>query len=341
VLDRTAWHAERRTGIGSTDTAKILGLSKRGTALTVWREKVSPESDNPDADMSLPAWLGLRLQGVVAELYQQASGVTLRADNRTHRYRPWPILYTHLDYRAKGARWLVVECKTRAYMTGWGEAGSAVVPVDVWVQCQHELLVTGADRVHVAVLFGHHTFRVYDIERHPEFHGQMLERLPVWWERHVIGGEEPPATGHALDRQAVTALHPHPTEPLRSTTPRQDELIADLLLARANERQAKAAKEELENRVRQMIGDASGLIGAWGDITLGEPGTKTDWRRLADSYRKAADQLLTLVPDNPDAALIATQLPVLEGLYTKRDETRRISYHITGGTDDQNTSAAS
>jgi predicted phage-related endonuclease len=106
-----AFDEQQRSGVGSTDSPKLLGLSKYGTALTVYERIVGGA---PPHQPSLPAWLGLKMQRTVAELYTEATGIRVRADNGHHRHPTLPFIVTHLDYRAWGNRQHLVEAKTRA-----------------------------------------------------------------------------------------------------------------------------------------------------------------------------------------------------------------------------------
>src|SRR4030095_4125765 len=110
---RKEWHEQRATIIGATDSPKILGLSRHGTALSVYNDKVNPSGPQ---GQSLPAWLGLKLQSAVGELYTAATGTRLRASDRLFRMREFDWIGCHLDFRAWGDPTLLVEAKTRAYM---------------------------------------------------------------------------------------------------------------------------------------------------------------------------------------------------------------------------------
>lgn len=270
----------RSTVIGATDSPKILGFSRWGTALTVYNDKVNP--DLSDRDMSLPAWLGLKMQATVGELYTAATGVRLRADNRMHRMAGNDFIGCHLDFRAWGKPGHLIECKTRAYMSGWGDEGTTQIPVEIWVQVQHEMMVTDAELCDVAVLFGHHTFRFYSILRDQEFITGLLERLTEFREQNWLPRVPPLPTGHDLDTDYVKSANPDHDEEIKPATPEQVALVERFRLARQNAAQAKVAEAEAANRVRDLIGTAAGISGAFGTIT---------WKRTKDSEVVHWDQV--------------------------------------------------
>lgn len=294
----------QRTGLGATDSPKILGLSRWGTPLTVYRDKVDPVAED---ESSLPAWLGMKLQGTVAELYTAREGVRLRADNKHHRSRSYDFIVCHLDFRAWGRPDLLVECKTKAYMTGWGPDGSAEIPADVWVQVQHEMYVTGATECHVAVLFGHHTFRVYPIKRDDQFLDKLVSRLIRFWNDHVEPRIPPLPIGHYLDDGIIRRDHPAGDGTLKPATPEQAKLANQLKAVRVNAAQIKTAQEELENRLKQIIGDADGLTGPFGTITFkrSKDSESVDWEQVAVAYGNVVEDLLLLANPGDDPETVA------------------------------------
>jgi len=279
---------QRRTGLGATDTPKILGLSRYGTALTVYDSKVNAV---PEHQPSLPAWLGLQLQGTVAQLYRTATGNVVRADNKHHVHRQHPWLVCHLDFRVRGKPHTLMECKTRAYMKGWGDDGSTDIPPDVWAQVQHEMLVTGAVECHVAVLFGHHTFRVYPIHRDEDFHTALVPRLEEFWFQHVLARVPPNPSSHPSDRALLGRLHPSDDGDLLSATPEQGQLVHSLQTAMKAAALAQEDVEEVKNRIKAALGDHAGWITPYGTVTWKKTADirKVEWRKVATELAKEVD----------------------------------------------------
>ncbi len=332
VLDeRAAFFEEQAHVIGSTDAAAILGLSKRATPLSVWRRLTgATKTDKP----SLPGWLGQRIEGVVAELYIAATGNPVRADNLQHLHPIHPFIGCHLDRRVVGDPRTIVELKTRSRMTGWGEDGSSVIPPDIYAQVQQQMLVTAAREVHVAVLFGlGHDFRVYRIPRDDEFLALLLPKLIQFWEMYVETGIAPPATGHEVDTEAVSQGPGGAGGVAKAATPEQEMLVANLRLARLNYAQAKLAKDQWENRIRQVIGTADGLRGSFGVIWYkrSKRSKQVEWEYVAKVYRGAFDALYELIAGQPEqeVAILRDEVDAAETLYTTwKDGTRRLRVEL-------------
>lgn len=322
VLDqRKTFHEERRRGIFSTDTSAILGLSRYGTPLTVYRAKLG-ETDVRQP--SLAAWLGSHLENLVAELYTTSTGIKVRADNLAHFHKTYPWLGTHLDRRAVGDPGLIIELKTRGSTRGWGEDGSSDVPIDVWTQVQHEAFVVGAREVHVAALFSNSSFRVYTIAPDPSFERDVVPVLSAFWQDNVVAKVPPLPTGADPDTEYVRALADEGDGgEMKPCTPEMEEIVLRYKLARFNAAQAEFARDGLKNELIQIIGpDSDGLTGTFGRILYKRTRMvrKTDWKLVAESLRRAAEELLELAApsedDLPKYAAVQAVVDAVEDLYT-------------------------
>ncbi len=291
MLDRAAFLAERQTGIGASDAAGVLGLSRWATPLSVYQSKVEPLDDEASG-MSLPQWLGLRLEDVVAELFTGRTGLETRADQRLHRHPEDPWLISHLDFRVKGRPDELVECKTAYDSRGWGDEGSEDVPVDYWVQAQHEMLVTGAKVCHLAALFSFRDFRAYRIERNDVFLGQWRQAAAEFWHDHVEAKVPPPLEGDQFSKQVVRARWPSHDEDLKVLPPERELVVLRLREERAKLKQQEIVVATLEHRVEDLIGDAAGITGTWGKVTW-----KTTKDRVKVAWQQVAEMLAAAIGD--------------------------------------------
>lgn len=323
ILDeRRDWLERRNAGLFSTDGPKILLLSRFGTPLTVYEDKVGKSPERP---MSLPAWLGLKLEATVAELYTEATGRRVRRDARDHWAKDTDFpMGAHLDFRVVGEPKRLVEAKTRAYMKGWGEEGTTEIPPEIWVQVQHQMRVTNAERCDVSVLFGHHTFRVYDIERDDGFLPGYTQTLSTFWHGNVLARVPPPPSGKPQDTERVRDRHPVHDDTLRAATPEQEGLVRLYRQARYNRDQAEERKAELENQIKEAIGDHAGLTGSFGNITWKKTsdGTSVGWQQVASAYHNVITDLLLMANPGDDEDAVARYAAdqavyeTAEGLYT-------------------------
>lgn len=261
------WHEERRKGIGSSDAAAILGLSKWATQLDVYSEKMG--QGEPREDTAFTEW-GRRLEAVIADAAEDALNVGREGDERIrftswlpaiHCKAWWPA-FTHVDRRGRvdGAM-TALECKSGMGTRGWGDPGTVsitdahqVIPPDYAIQVGHHLLCTGYAAVYVAALIGYRDFRLYRVERDEAWLDDLLADERQWWEAHVVAGVPPDPDGMIALRARLAGQTAVP-----SATPEQ-QLIADRALAAKRARDAADGryKAEVEKLARSM-GDQKGI----------------------------------------------------------------------------------
>ncbi len=342
LADRDAFRANRREGIYSTDSPAILGLSRWHSPLSVWLSKV--QDTEPEGAMSLQAFLGHQLEDALGQLYNERfpeAELIRFTDKDEIIYAPdgRPILRTHLDFmRSDEPHPVVVECKTRGRRSDeWGEDGSAKVPVDIWVQTQHEMMVTKAIRADVPVLFGLYTFNVFHVPRDDEFIEQLQARLLKWWDDYVVANVQPPMVAHEIDVQFSKRWEQ--TEPgLRSATPTQEALFRDWRAARVNAGQVAKVVQLYESQVRDLIGPAEGIMGSFGEVTYRKAKDSVDrhWDMQAGTYRQMAEELLEMAAPGDDPALVARLghiqqlLPMVGTIYNEvKPGSRRLNVTFT------------
>lgn len=305
---------EQQRGIGATDTPKILGIDRYGTALTVYERLIGVPQEDRD---SLPAWLGMQLQNTVAELYTTATGLRVRADNRQHQHPEDEWLVCHLDYRVWGDPNILVECKTRAYTKGWGPDGSTEIPPDVWAQVQHEMLVTGTKECHVAVLFGHHTFRVYPIKRDEAFIKALRGSLYRFYHEHVLARVPPPAGPD--DGRTLSKAHPQDDGEMLTATAQQNEMVKELLARERTLTVAERLVSEQQNAIKQALGEAQGFYSVHGTVTW-----KTTKARRYVNYEQIFIEMLDLLPEEDGIPEQVNQ--IMEIHTTVKPGTRRFTF---------------
>ena len=325
---QAAFDSERMSGVTSTDVASILGLSRWGTALSVYKAK---RGESPVRTAGLSAWMGTRLEPLVTELYTTANGIRLRADNLYHVHPKYPWFGCHLDRRTVGDPRHLVELKTRFSSRGWGADGSADIPPDVWCQVQAQMAITGATRCDVAALFGNSDYRTYHILPDETFVTELIPTLESFWFNNVLAGVPPEPTGSAVDSDIVKMIPGGDTGVLKPATAEHELAVARLRVARMRFAEAEREKDEAENLIKVIIGeDADGLTGSFGTITWkrAKPWLKTDWKTLAGVYQNAAIRLLELAPPDEEVGDIQATVDLAPTLYSEtQPAVRRIDLH--------------
>lgn len=176
---RAEWLKLRQIGIGGSDVAALLGLSKWRTPLDVYNSKVEEPIEVDNVSME---W-GRRLEPVIREKYAEAVGMEVTIPPFMFQHPEHTFMIADVDgIRADGR---IVEIKTARTQMGWGEEGTDEIPDYYKTQVQHYMTVLGAKSCDVAVLIGASDFRIYTVESDPELESLLIEAETDFWHNHV------------------------------------------------------------------------------------------------------------------------------------------------------------
>lgn len=294
---RTDWLAQRRTGIGGSDVAAILGLSKWRTPLDVYLDKRGERAEQPDN----PAmrW-GRNLEPVVLAAYAEETGQDVRRPEGIIAHADHDWMLANLDGFTDEPR--IVEVKTARAATGWGEPGTAEVPDDYALQVQHYMAVSGFELADIAVLIGGSDFRIYTVPADRQLQADVIEQLATFWQR-VQDGSPPEPVSYA---DAVQRYGHHAAAGTVSASASVRRAWAELCGLRAD---IKALEEQEEARKAELL------------LALGDHGDT-----LVDSAGKTlATWKLAKAPERFDSTRFKSEHPNLAAAYTKAGEpTRRL-----------------
>jgi putative phage-type endonuclease len=205
-MEDIAWHKERQKGIGSSDVAAILGLSKWKTPSDVWLEKVSEEPIIAEETPLMKA--GLILEDAIAEWWEDESARKVRRDKRMRWHKSFSFLFADLDrtiVAENGDGPGVLECKnvSEQFYRYWPEGAPHAIH---WAQVQHQLDVTGYNWGEIGALIGGHAFIRFPIEPDREWINYKNEELEHFWFGHVQKGIPPEPITHQEANERYKAL---------------------------------------------------------------------------------------------------------------------------------------
>lgn len=262
---RAAWLEERRKGIGSSDAAALVGLSKWATPLHVYLEKVG-EWNSPE---TAPKKAGLRLEQVVADWYFDVTGRRPEwPDTAILAHPSYPWMLASLDRKVwTGTATWVLELKTAREDSEWGTPGTDEIPDYYNLQVQHQLAVTGWEVGEVAVLFAGQDFRVYQIPRNEKIISTLIGVEGDFWNRIQRRDPPPPDFEHPRTLELLKNLYGVQSD--LEVTLAGDAFQAAQRILRIDEERLhlKKEKQALQGELLDAMGPA-GLARLSGGITL-------------------------------------------------------------------------
>ncbi|MEI5100361.1 YqaJ viral recombinase family protein [Streptomyces sp. PmtG] len=293
--DREAWLTARRSGIGSSDVAAILGISKHGNALAVWHDKTGGlplESD--DSEPAL--WGRIDEEGIAREWARRNRSVVRRVGLVANVDRPWQMCT--LDRRvlecplADGREKCAVEVKCRDKMkTHLFRKG---VADDVLVQTLWQADVCGFDHIHAAVRLGGNDYRqfVIRVADHADLVADLRTAGANAWQQ--ITDRRPPVLADDADPDVLLdlydRLHPHRAGAVDITRDIDtQDAVADYLDAHNDYVAAEKRKKAAKARILAGLGGAeAATVLDRVHVALDERSKQwTDVARLAERWPEA------------------------------------------------------
>lgn len=188
TVDSDEWHEARRSSLGASEVAAVLGLSKWQTPLSVYMAKQGVRNEIPEN----LAYFGRNMEPVIAgwimhtrpDLGIVGPGFSARSDD-------WPWLAVSPDrIVSDNGKPIPVELKTSsAYSRADWESG---VPLYYLAQVQAQIAVLDAPYGWLAVLHGGNDAELFRIERDEEFITQhLIPKTREFWEDYVTAGVPP------------------------------------------------------------------------------------------------------------------------------------------------------
>lgn len=258
---RPDWLAARALGIGGSDIAAIVGLSRWATAYGVWDNKTTGrELDDNDA----MDW-GRRLEPILADHFTDTTGIpTIRVGLMRNRAHPLAIGSVDRLTDCTG-HCPQVDGIWEGKTTSWrmaDEWDDEQIPDAAELQAQWYLGVTGRSHAHVSVLIDGRNPLQRTVQADRALFEVLVKQAEEFWHLHVETNTPPPITsGLALDE--VKRRYPDAEPVVKVADPDQLEpLLAALEVAGDDYRTAKDRRDALTARVRDLIGEATELWSA-------------------------------------------------------------------------------
>lgn len=282
--------ALRLQGVTGSEIGAVAGLSPYSSPLQVALIKFGeapPFIETPDIKR------GNHLEAGICSWWAEEVGATDVTNPGTLVWSENPLVIATPDRAAtvSGAR-LAVEAKApRSWARGWGMPWTDQIPPLYLAQVHWEMAALSVSQCHVPALRDDELC-VYLVNRNEEFLMLLVEQAERFWRDFIVPRKYPPAS--APDTTALKALLPESRRPRLALADLPQDATGTIEALRAIRSQWKELderKDALENRVKQMLGDAEGLETPWGSISWknNKPTQATDWKAVVTSFRQTVN----------------------------------------------------
>lgn len=304
-LNREEWLKERMKGIGGSDAAKVLGVSRWGGPLSVYLEKKGlyvPE------DPGEPAYWGTVLEDVVAREFEKRSGLRVQRQNKIFQHAEYPWMLANIDRRIVGQN-KGLECKTASNFMGDEWEGDEL-PDSYYLQIQHYMAVMGWEACWVACLIGGQRYVQKEVQRNPELINTIIEKEREFWEEHFLKDVPPPVT--PFDNP--NSLWPEQTEDDMVQDIDEETITIAQSLARvqATIKGLENEEERLKGILKAKIGEKAGIQGicSWKQA---KSKMVTDWQSVAIELGAESDIISRHTEEKPGSRRFLLDKSIVKG----------------------------
>lgn len=253
------WVEARKSGIGGSDVASIMGLNKYSSPLEVWMVKTG-RAESPDLSDKPAVYWGNVLEDVVANEFKRRHPdlqVTKKNATLVSKKRPWAFANIDRSLVDRCGNKGVLECKTvgARRASDWDEG----VPDYYLTQVTHYLSVTGYKYAWVAALIGGQDYREFYIERDAEDILALDSAVDCFWRNYVVPGIPPALVGSKSEAETILTTHSDPSDEYVSMLDADVPYLDEYIQLKEQEKAIKERKQLIENKLKDAIGDNKGL----------------------------------------------------------------------------------
>lgn len=255
---REEWLEVRKSGIGSSEVATIVGLNPWETPYQLWRRKLGIDAPKEE-NFAMKA--GHYLEDAVSrfwsdetgrEIIKRSAGDWIIRDNERHYLQVSPDrTYWLTGEKRNDTNKGILECKTTQMTVDPDD-----LPKHWFCQVQYQLGVAGYEHGSLAWLCSGREFGYKDIDLVPDFYQWLVEEVSRFWQDNILGKVEP----SAVSVKDVLLKYN------RQVDGKIVEVGADILDACSELREIKkqikgleTTQAELEERIKLAFGDAEGI----------------------------------------------------------------------------------
>jgi putative phage-type endonuclease len=261
AMPHEQWLELRKTGIGGSDAASVLGLNPYKSNFALFEEKVGLRDPDDLSDNEAVYW-GNVLEEPVAQAFAERTGRKVRRVNAIVRHPDYPFMLGNIDREIvaeEGGKPEILECKTAGIWAAnaeeWGPSGSDWVPERYLIQCMHYLAVCNRDVAHLAALIGGQELRLYKVARDEKLIAALIAKEAAFWK--LVESQVAPTILELADARRA---FPISTAKIIDAT---SEIFGEERELREVERELKrleARKENLQGKICGFMGDAGVLM---------------------------------------------------------------------------------
>lgn len=286
---------DRNKGLGASDAAAAIGLSKWKTPFQLWQEKLgltprTADNDERFQDELLHLEMGKVLEPVAIARFEKKTGYAVRDRQLQVFDKDLPWRWVTLDGVAADEG--LVEAKSVGFANplDWGdELTDDAIPIPYLVQVQKGLGITGRAHGWVPLIVLNREFRIYRIQRDQEFIDLIRQRETEFMQ-HVWDRTPPPP----IDYIDAARQWPQDSGTTIVATAEAVGFVSELAKAKQARKTAELDEILAQAKVAKFMGENAILAGDNGKPLVtwktAKPSHKTDLAALTAKHTELVSQ---------------------------------------------------
>ena len=255
-LSHEQWLELRRSGIGGSDAATIMGLNPYSSKLTLYADKkgILPEKEDTESMR-----IGRDFEDYVAQRFSEETGKKVKRSGYMWRHPTYEFIIANIDREVVGEDALL-ECKTTMNYERH-DYDSGEIPMNYYCQCMHYLGVTGCEKAYLAVLVFGKGFYWFEIKRDESEIAALIDNEVEFWQAYVLQNRPPLADGSDSSMDTLSVLHPY-GDGNATQVAGKDDAMRNYMEIGDTIKRLKAQQDEIKAQLCQMLGSNSVGIGS-------------------------------------------------------------------------------
>ena len=252
-MSNEEWLKWRKKGLGGSDVAAILGISKWSSAIDIWLQKTNQKFDETIENEAM-TW-GKILEPVIREQFKQKTGKKVVEVHSILQNEEYRFMLADLDGLTEDSEGnpaiLEIKCVSEYKRSEWD---NDQIPYYYMTQVMHYLAVTGLDTAYVCALIGANSMIIREVKADQEMIAMLVACEKNFWDK-VVNCVRPEADDSDACKELLDSLYRGGVSE-QIVLPEEAIEFVDLYLeASADEDSAKAKKQLASNRLKEIMGD--------------------------------------------------------------------------------------
>lgn len=288
-LSNKEWLRWRKKGIGGSDVAPILGISKWTSSIDIWLSKTNQKHDDCVQNEAM-TW-GHILEPVIREHFSKVTGKKVIEVPAILQSEEYPHMIANVDGLTTDSNGepAILECKCVSEYKR-SEWDNDSVPYYYMVQAMHYMAVTGINVTYFAALVGGNSFIIREVHADKEMQEMLIAVETDFW-RKVVNMERPEPDASDACKDLLDSIYKGGISEVVTLPDEAVEFLDMYNEACSLEEEAKEKKQLASNHLKEILGDynsakCQGYTVSWKPVTTERFDSKSFKEQEPELYKK-------------------------------------------------------